>query len=77
MPRNYFNQVPEQKQPFHNNQFGGSLGGPIIHDKTFFFLDYEAMRETGKEASPRVAYRRPRILQRPRRVSADRPTSIL
>src|SRR5882672_7908830 len=49
--RNYFNQVPEQKQPFHNNQFGGSLGGPIIHDKTFFFLDYEAMRETGKEAS--------------------------
>jgi hypothetical protein len=50
--RNYFNQVPEPQQPFHNNQFGGSLGGPIIHDKTFFFLDYEAMRETGKEASP-------------------------
>src|SRR5882724_11986647 len=50
--RNYFNQVPEPQQPFHNNQFGGSLGGPILHDKTFFFLDYEAMRETGKEASP-------------------------
>src|SRR6267142_2917520 len=50
--RNYFNQVPEPQQPFHNNQFGGSLGGPIVHDKTFFFLDYEAMRETGKEASP-------------------------
>ena len=50
--RNYFNRVPEPQQPFHNNQFGGSLGGPIVHDKTFFFLDYEAMRETGKEASP-------------------------
>jgi len=50
--RNYFNQVPEPQQPFHSNQFGGSLGGPIVKDKTFFFADYEAMRETGKEASP-------------------------
>ena len=50
--RNYFNQTPEPQQPFHANQFGGSLGGPIIHDKTFFFVDYEGMRETGKEASP-------------------------
>ncbi len=50
--RNYFNQVPEPQQPFHNNQFGGSLGGPILRDKTFFFVDYEGMRETGKEASP-------------------------
>ena len=50
--RNYFNQVPEPQQPFHNNQFGGSLGGPIVKDKTFFFIDYEGMRETGQEASP-------------------------
>src|SRR5262249_12041860 len=40
--RNYFNQVPEPKQPFHNNQFGGSFGGPIKRDKTFFFLSYES-----------------------------------
>jgi hypothetical protein len=49
--RNYFNQKGTPQNPFHNNQFGGSLGGPIIHDKTFFFIDYEAMREKGAEAS--------------------------
>jgi outer membrane receptor protein involved in Fe transport len=32
------------KQKFRQNQFGGSLGGPIRKDKTFFFGDYEALR---------------------------------
>jgi hypothetical protein len=35
----YFTQAP---QKFNLNQFGGSLGGPIQKDKTFFFLDYQA-----------------------------------
>jgi hypothetical protein len=50
--RNFFNEVGLPQNPFHDNQFGGSLGGPIIKDKTFFFVDFEAMRETGAQATP-------------------------
>jgi len=39
---NFYN---EPKPPLRHNQFGGTLGGPVIHDKTFFFASYEGFRE--------------------------------
>jgi hypothetical protein len=48
--RNYFNFDPDPKSPFNNNQFGGALGGPIVKDNTFFYVDYEGQRENGAQA---------------------------
>lgn len=31
--------------PFLLNQFGGSFGGPVVHSKTFFYTDYEGLRQ--------------------------------
>ncbi|MGA8313850.1 MAG: TonB-dependent receptor, partial [Terriglobales bacterium] len=47
--RNFFNTEGAQ-DPFHNNQFGGSLGGPIFKDHTFFYVDYEGQRESGAQS---------------------------
>ena len=41
--RNFFDGA--RKPEFKRNQFGGSFGGPIAHDKTFFFFGYESLRE--------------------------------
>jgi hypothetical protein len=42
--RNFFNDANFAKSALHLNQFGGTLGGPIVKNKTFFFLNYEGFR---------------------------------
>jgi hypothetical protein len=61
--RNFFNTAGSQ-DPFHNNQFGGSLGGPIAKDKTFFYFDYEGQRESGAQAGQSC-------VPDPRQIAAD------
>src|SRR5499425_2167362 len=34
------------RSPFKRNQFGGGVGGPIIKSRTFFFADYEGIRQS-------------------------------
>ncbi len=41
--RNYFSPT---RGVFRQNQFGGTIGGPIRHDKIFFFTDYQGTRQT-------------------------------
>src|ERR1700730_7216818 len=35
-----------QKAPFKRNQFGGAIGGPIVKNHTFFFADFEGIRQS-------------------------------
>ena len=46
----YFDALPliqSTSHPnFHLNQFGANLGGPIVHNRTFFFANYEGFRQS-------------------------------
>jgi len=51
--RNYFDAATIA--PFRRNQFGGTFGGPVLRDKTFFFSNYEGLRQSlGVSESDRV-----------------------
>lgn len=56
--RNYFAQ---QVEPLKQNQFGGTLGGPIRNDKTFFFAYYEGFRNRQGETQSATV---PSLLER-------------
>ncbi|HEX3741262.1 MAG TPA: carboxypeptidase regulatory-like domain-containing protein [Terriglobales bacterium] len=44
--KNYYAASTDKTPVFRQNQFGGTFGGPIVKDKTFFFVDYQATRQT-------------------------------
>jgi Carboxypeptidase regulatory-like domain len=57
--RGYFDPT---RSAFNQNQFGGTIGGPVRHDKVFLFGDYQGTRttqgvSTGKISVPTVAER--------------------
>lgn len=41
--RNYFSPT---RADYHQNQFGGTFGGPVIREKLFFFADYQGTRQS-------------------------------
>ncbi len=57
----FINKSGGTKTPLHRNQFGGTFGGPIKHNKTFFFGSYEEYRQVAPTVSltrvPTVAER--------------------
>jgi hypothetical protein len=60
--------LPCQKPQFNQNQFGGTFGGPIKKDRTFFFASYEGRRIRQGILSPAVTV--PTAQERP---SASQP----
>jgi hypothetical protein len=49
---NYFNNLNGVARPgFHRNEFGATVGGPIIKNRTFFFGDYQGIRLSTPQVS--------------------------
>jgi len=58
---NYFQTANTTKPEYRRNQYGGMLGGPLVKDRTFFFVDYQGQRQgIGRTVTSTV----PTVLQR-------------
>jgi Carboxypeptidase regulatory-like domain len=47
----FTNKTGAKKTPLHRNQYGATLGGPIIKNKTFFFGSWEGFRQVAPQVS--------------------------
>src|ERR1700733_8749358 len=68
--RPYFPEGAPQAPPYVQNQFGGTIGGPVIKDKTFFFFAYDGYRQ---RASSVVTTTVPTVGERSGVFPADSP----
>src|SRR5437879_4592650 len=48
----FFNAGNAPRPPYRRNQFGAAVGGPVRKDRTFFFFDYEGIRQSQVLPSP-------------------------
>jgi len=51
---NAIGEIKVKKQPVRYNQFGGNIGGPILHNRLFFFFDYSGHRQHNTARSNNV-----------------------
>jgi hypothetical protein len=42
---NYFQTANTEKPKYSRNQFGGTFGGPVVRNRTFFWVDYQGQRQ--------------------------------
>jgi hypothetical protein len=43
--RNYFASATARKPTYRRNLYGGTIGGPILHDRLFYFGDYQGIKQ--------------------------------
>jgi outer membrane receptor protein involved in Fe transport len=61
-------QTSAPREELQRNQFGGTLGGPIVRDKTFFFVDYQGSRQVAGATTIQTV---PTLLERQGNFSQD------